>query len=250
MAAINQELLNKLKTKLKIGQAQTYKRIDQVARDESLERSLAAILLAQRSGINVNKYVSPDDLSSIRGLKSASPGRAPAPIPTTVSTRRAAKPLELVVLDLGFISNADLRLMLIRDLAELNVARSQDLKTTSKICMVFAGAIVEALLLDCLQQREPAAQAYAATMPRRPNANIERWTLENMVDVAQGIGLLGSDTRAGATQMREWRNLIHPARALRAAANNKITPTPGRARLAISFLELVAEELEINCGTP
>lgn len=241
MTKINPNLLSKLRSKLNLGQTQLYKKIERVTSETSLDRYHAAILLAMRNDINVNKYATPEDLAIIRGVSTLQPSQTSISNPPPV--KRIVKSTDPVILDVSFISNNDLRDILQRDVAELNIARSQGLDKTAKTCMILAGSIAEALLLDCLQQNEPAAQAHAITMHPRPAANIEDWRLVEMVTVAVAIGLLGNDTTSGANQLRLWRNLIHPARALREAANNRITPTEGRARSAISFLQLVAEEL-------
>ena len=245
MRKINPDLLQRLQAKLELGQAQLYKRIERVTSETGLDRYHAAILLAMRNHINVSKYATPDDLATIRGILVSQPSQTPVSTATftPIPIKRIIKPFDPVDLDLSFISSNALRDILQRDVAELNVARSQGLDKTAKTCMVLAGCIAEALLLDCLQQNEPAAQAHALSMHPRPPANIQDWTLAQMVTVAVAIGLIGNDTTSGANQLRLWRNLIHPARALREATNNRITPTAGRARSAISFLQLVAEEL-------
>lgn len=241
MKRIRPELLSRLESKLHLRERQVYERIQRVTSETGLDRYHAAILLAMRNNINVSRYAESEDMAVIRGLPTSQPAAAPSSARTPI--RRVLLPAEPVVLDLQFVSNPDLRDILQRDLAELNVARSQGVDKTPKTCMVLAGSVAEALLLDCLQQNEQAAQAYAATMPKRPAANIEDWKLAQMVAVAVGIDKLSSDANSGATQLRDWRNLIHPARAIKEAVANRITPSPGRARSAVSFLQLIAEEL-------
>jgi hypothetical protein len=139
-----------------------------------------------------------------------------------------------------------LREILERDIAELNVARSQGLKKTAKTCMVLSGSIVEALLLDSLMQHKPAAVAIGSTLPKKLSSNPEDWDLHDMVTVATHLSppLLPDDAITGANQLRQWRNLIHPGRELKDARNKRIKPTAARAQNAISFLQFVAEELE------
>jgi predicted nucleotide-binding protein len=67
MAAISPRLFEQLKQKLKLSSAQVYKRIDKKARSSFLPRHLAAIALAAESGINIQKYASPDELAELRG---------------------------------------------------------------------------------------------------------------------------------------------------------------------------------------
>jgi hypothetical protein len=82
-------------------------------------------------------------------------------------------------------------------------------------------------------------------LPQRLSSNPEDWDLYDMVTVATRLTppLLPDDAITGATQLRRWRNLIHPGRELKDARNKRITPTATRAQNAISFLRLIAEEL-------
>ncbi|MBA4384191.1 MAG: hypothetical protein C0410_05600 [Anaerolinea sp.] len=207
-----------------------------------LDRHLAAIALASEHGIGIAKYATSEDLATIRGASSPRPNSASAisPAPTI---KRIVKSIEPITLDLTFVSSNELREILQRDVAELNVARSQGVDKTSKICMVLCGSIAETLLLDCLLQNQTAALAIASTLPRRPSSNLEDWELHEMVTVATRLNLLPDDASTGATQLRQWRNLIHPGRELKDARDKRIRPTPARAQNSISFLQFIAEEL-------
>jgi predicted nucleotide-binding protein len=72
MPRINQELLEKLKKKLGIGQAQVYKLIAQKASETFLPSHLAAIKLAGEKGISVNRYARPEELAEIRQARAES----------------------------------------------------------------------------------------------------------------------------------------------------------------------------------
>jgi hypothetical protein len=242
MSRINQALLRKLEKKLGVRTRRVYELIERKMGETHLDRHLAAIALASEHGIGIAKYATSEELAVLRGATPSRPITMPI-VPSAPIAKRVVRATEPIILDFKFVSSKGLSDILRKDLAELNIARSQGLDKTAKTCMVLAGCIAEALLLDCLQQNEPAARAHASSMHPRASANIEEWKLAEMVAVAVALGLLSNDTTSGANQLRLWRNLIHPARALKEAANNRITPTAGRARSAISFLQLVAEEL-------
>jgi hypothetical protein len=242
MARINQALLNKIQKELGIRKTRVYELIERKMAETHLDRHLAAIALASEYGIGIAKYASSEDLATIRGISSthSNPvlGNSSSPL-----IRRLVKPIKPIVLDLSFVSSIELREILQRDIAELNVARAQGVDKTSKICMVLCGSIAETLLLDCLLKNEAAALAVALTLPKRPSNNLEDWELHEMVTVATHLNLLPDDASTGATQLRKWRNLIHPGRELKDARNKRIRPTPARAQNSISFLQLIAEEL-------
>ncbi len=249
MPTINQRLLEKLQHKLGLSQRQVYKLIEQKARETLLDRPLAAILVAADNKINISKYATKEDLTRIRGAVSSqiqSPSQHTA---HTTIIRKVTKPPEPISPDLSFVSSAELREILERDLAELNVARSQGLGKTAKTCMVLCGSIVEALLLDRLSRDSPTSIAVASGLPMdlRPKSptNLESWDLNEMVNVATHFSprLLPDDAITGAHQLRTWRNLIHPGREIREARSKRIMPTKERANNAIAFLQFIAREL-------
>lgn len=249
MARIDQDLLRKLQSKLGLSQRQVYRLIEEKMRETHLERHLAAILVASENKINIAKHASREDLATIRGASIHHQPSVPQLIPTNTVVRRIIRAAEPVVLDLGFVTNVELREILERDVTELNIARSQGLEKTAKTCMVLCGSIAEALLLEKLSQNVAATIAVAASLPSnlRPRSphNLEDWDLNEMINVAVHLSppLLPDDASTGAHQLRRWRNLIHPGRELREARNRRITPTRERANNAIAFLQFVAREL-------
>lgn len=242
MARINQALLNKIQKELGIRKTRVYELIERKMTETHLDRHLAAIALASEYGIGIAKYATPEDLAIIRGTVSTRSNPLPSNSPPPL-IKRIVKSIEPIMLDLSFVSSNELREILQRDIAELNVARAQGVDKTSKICMVLCGSIAEALLLDCLLQNQAAALAIASTLPRRPSNNLEDWELHDMVTVATNLNLLPDDASTGAIQLRKWRNLIHPGRELKDARNKRIRPSPARAQNSISFLLFIAEEL-------
>lgn len=249
MAKINQGLLGRLQAEAGLSQRQIYRLIEEKMRATHLERHLAAILVASDYKINIAKYVSTQDLAAIRGAVTSSKATETASAPVNTIVKKVIKANEPVNLDLSLVANVELRGILERDVAELNVARSQGLDKTAKTCMVLCGSIAEALLLEKLSQNLAAAVTVASSLPpnqrpRSPN-NPEEWDLNVMINVALGLTppLLPDDATTGAHQLRNWRNLIHPGRELREARNKRIRPTRERANNAIAFLQFIAKEL-------
>jgi hypothetical protein len=242
MTHINSSLLLKLKQNLGVGKSRVYEMIEDKVAETHLDRHLAAIVLASENGINISKFSTSEELSIIRGV-SQPPSSLQILSKPTKSARRIVKTEEPIILDLSFVSSNELIDILKRDIVELNIARSQGMDKTAKTCMVLSGSIAEALLLDVLMQNKKAAFAKASLLPKKPSLNLEEWDLYDMVTVATQLALLPDDTSTGATQLRKWRNLIHPGRELKEKRSKRIKPTMARARNSISFLQFLAEEL-------
>ena len=68
MAKINQELLERLKTKLGTTSQAVYNRIGKIVSTTHLERHIAALLLARELGISINKYSTQLERDQLRGV--------------------------------------------------------------------------------------------------------------------------------------------------------------------------------------
>jgi hypothetical protein len=53
------------------------------------------------------------------------------------------------------------------------------------------------------------------TLPQKPSSNPERWNLIELIEVALQLGLINSEAATQARLGKDFRNLIHPGRALR-----------------------------------
>lgn len=247
MPSINQDLLVRLEHELGLSRRQVYRLIEEKARETLLDRDLAAILVAADHRINISRYASKEQRAGIRGSFSSKP--SPQPAAPGAVVRRITRPPEPVTLDLSFVSDSELRDILSRDLAELNVARSLGLDKTAKTCIVLCGSIAEALLLDQVSRDPTMSASVASALPPalRPKSptRLEEWDLNDMVNVAihWKPPLLPDDATTGAHQLRRWRNLIHPGRELRDARTKRIRPTKERANNAIAFLLFIGQEL-------
>ena len=128
------------------------------------------------------RYATSNQLERIRGLPVAT-------ITPTNSTSRVGKDAQIldpsqIKLNLSSIRSSELRRVLQRDIAELSLARSMGYSKTAKTCMVLAGSIVEALLLNAIKSKRKRALAAAISLASPPPADPEKWDLSQMVSVA------------------------------------------------------------------
>lgn len=142
---------------------------------------------------------------------------------------------------LEFVSDADLRADLRRDLGEVNKAL---LNGEWKGATVLAGSITEALLLWALQNKRTEADLQAAAskmgrvvdLTKRP---LDRWDLHDLIEFAHESELISESTRIAADQGRDFRNLIHPGKAMRLARKcNRST-----SLLGVGATEAVIDDL-------
>jgi hypothetical protein len=124
--------------------------------------------------------------------------------------------------ELTFISDPDLKSNLRNDIAAVNRALSNG---EWKAATVLAGSIIEALLLWALQQRLPTDIANGIATLRKNGALTghqasgppENWHLHEYVEVAKEMGIIKRETAIQSRLAKDFRNLIHPGRALRLA---------------------------------
>jgi hypothetical protein len=127
--------------------------------------------------------------------------------------------------ELLFIDDLALRDNIRRDLGAVNRALSS---AEWKAATVLAGATIEALLHWRLHLPVPGAaaiqKAVAALMKsgkfrKKPNDDMEWWTLHHFIEVAEQLKLIEPDTANAARLAQNFRNLIHPGRAARFGPN-------------------------------
>jgi len=152
---------------------------------------------------------------------------------------------DIVTINLDFVKDFELREIIHRDIDELNVVLSFGLEQAVKTCMVLCGSIVETMLLDSLYKREAEALSHIPKLTKKISNNLADWDLHDMVSIATHLDppLLPEDAISGASQLRQWRNFIHPGRELKDSKNKRIKPSASRARNAIGFMRFIADEL-------
>jgi hypothetical protein len=84
-----------------------------------------------------------------------------------------------------------------------------------KAATVLAGAASEALLLWALAQDEAASLLAARTAAKPEKRPMLEWGLETMIGVAEDRKLIGEATAKQGRLGKDFRNLIHPGRAVR-----------------------------------
>jgi hypothetical protein len=167
-----------------------------------------ANLNAGHQPLEYNTHCSHNPLTHIRSALAKCPDEAPA----------------LGTSDLTFITDAGLRTELQIDIARVNTALANG---EWKAATVLAGSAAEALLLWKLKQRSPAdiASAIAAlrksgnlsTNPDPNQLEAREWDLYGYIQVAERLGAITPETATAARLAKDFRNLIHPGRALRLA---------------------------------
>jgi hypothetical protein len=146
--------------------------------------------------------------------------------------------------EFSFITEREIRLGLLRDLA---ATRSAVLNEEWRGATVMAGSLVEALLLWAVSQKqwadirsacESAISKKALAMKLPPPEPLE-WNLHQYIEVAAELGLIEKDTAIQARLAKDFRNLIHPGRALRRQQDCD----RGSALAANAAVEMIARDL-------
>lgn len=156
---------------------------------------------------------------------SAAPDEAPAPTTKT----------------LPFITDPADRAALQNDIAGVERAIQNG---EWKAATVLAGSVIEALLLWGLSQDTKSALA-AANAPKG-KSDLGRWDLVDLITVAGELKLIGDQTAKQADLARDYRNLIHPAVAVR----RKMVADRPTAYAAFAGMDLVAADLGSRFGPP
>lgn len=151
--------------------------------------------------------------------------------------------------DLSFISDPDLQRMIGIDISAI----STDLQSGEwKSATLLAGSCCEALLLYGLQTRDakaPGAVAGAVgalkwrgKAPNSANLTDASWDLFSYAAVARHLGLISANTKSELDPARDYRNLIHPAKAIR----DKVSFDHGTAYVGAGAVDHVVADLKKN----
>lgn len=174
-----------------------------------------------------------DQVTVVRRLLAKCPDEFPAPS----------------VIELRFIRDADYRNSIRQDIEEAEVA----LQTGRwKGATVSAGTAVEALLLWALREMDGTEVVACAErlrkenrFSRRPDTNLDELRLPDYIELAEGMKLIKPDTAEQARLAKNFRNLIHPGRAVREGQ----TCDRATARSALAAVDHVVRDLEGYWGT-
>jgi hypothetical protein len=111
--------------------------------------------------------------------------------------------------DLDFVSDTEIRDNIRND---IGAAYEANRNGQWKAATVLAGAATEALLLWALERR---SSTDVASAPSNPGGDMHRWTLDPYIKVAKELSVIKDETATEATLAKDFRNLIHPGRAVR-----------------------------------
>ncbi len=176
-------------------------------------------------------------------------GKSPLAIIRGVLSKCPDQNPSLATASLTFITDAALRESIRLDISAAN----RDMENGEwKGSTVLAGSATEALLLWAIQEAENAkpgtiagtagALVAAGTLGRRPKASAEQWDFVELIEVALHLGLIEHGTAVQSRLCKDFRNLIHPGRALRLGQ----ICDRGTALSALAAVELVIRDLTRN----
>jgi hypothetical protein len=155
---------------------------------------------------------------------SAAPDEAPAP-----STKA-----------LPFIPDPADRIALQNDIAGVERAIQNG---EWKAATVLAGSVIEALLLWALSQDTKSALSTAGAP--KAKGDLGRWDLADLIKVAGELKIVNEQTAKQADLARDYRNLIHPAVAVR----RKMVADRPTAFGAFAGMDMVAADLGKHFGS-
>jgi hypothetical protein len=152
--------------------------------------------------------------------------------------------------DLSFITDAVLQEMIGLDISAI----AADLASGEwKGATILAGSCCEALLLYGLQAREAKAPGLVGTAVaaiswprgRAPDAHdltARSWDLFSYTEIAGQLSLISADTKHELASVRNYRNLIQPAKTVR----EQVNCDRGTALIGVGALEHVVSDLRRN----
>jgi len=153
-----------------------------------------------------------------------------------ISLTGVAAKLVMATLDFSFVSSVEHRQIIERDYEEVQKCLTIG---AHKAAIVLCGSIVEALLLERLSKDESKARNSASKFDiKHKSSALDEWELYELVKIASDLGILDSDSDALASQLRGYRNVIHPGLEIRKG----FEPSPAKADAANSLLKLIVEK--------
>ena len=145
--------------------------------------------------------------------------------------------------ELDFIEDNELRDSIWVD---ISTVRRALINQEWKAATVLAGSAIEALLLWALSQKEQAeingaidALLKAKVFGNKPSSEIETWNLFQYIYICRSLELISDNTLKQSELAKDFRNLIHPGRAIRLGQEcNR-----GSALSAVAGIEHVIHDL-------
>jgi len=165
---------------------------------------------------------------------------SPPPPPPAIVLAPAPARAPVPAIDVSWVTDADLRAVLERDVGELRTAIANRMHTTM---VVLAGAIAEGLLFFALSARRAVAEPLGAQVFQGRNRRVqpfERWDLWTYIEVAERMNVFQAATKALAHDViRDFRNMIHPKVQL----ERNLVPTEHAADGSVVWLRALIEDV-------
>lgn len=180
-------------------------------------------------------------MDSIKGIDS----RNPVAVLRECLAKCPDEPIPVAAKEFAYVKDVDLRRSLLTDFGSIARALSN---AEWKAATVIGGSCLEALLLWAVQESmtKDAAKFAAALqlaisreLKKAPYSNADEWSLYELIEVSLDLGIIAPDTAIQARLSKNFRNLIHPGRAIRKATECNIgTAMAARAALEFAALDL------------
>lgn len=146
--------------------------------------------------------------------------------------------------DLSFIEDKDFRESLRNDISAINRAL---VNSEWKGATVLAGSVLEAVLYWAIKTKSTAdidqvtnSLYESELINKKPASNaLDTWHLAEYIEVARELKLVKKASAAQAKVAKDFRNLIHPGRTIRA----KQTCNRGTAFSTVGAMDLVIEDI-------
>lgn len=147
---------------------------------------------------------------------------------------------------LGFLGDPALQTGLQADIGIIERALAN---SEWKTATVMAGSAIEAILLWALEQKDARQVGLSLTTANKLKLSLRgptlpQWELHPYVEVAAHLGIIQGDTRTETALAKNYRNLIHPGRAIRLQQHCD----RGTAFTAVAALDHVVRDIERWCA--
>ncbi len=135
------------------------------------------------------------------------------------------------------IENKELSELLFQDIKDVDLCINLG---AWKPALVLCGSILEAILSDWLETVDPEEikKVFKELYPTKKNKKISDFSLEELIDVAEKLGLLHGYHATISDGIRNFRNLIHPNFAVR----QQIKPNNAIAEIGRQIILAILQE--------
>ncbi|MCR4433930.1 MAG: hypothetical protein NUV70_07770 [Caldiserica bacterium] len=135
------------------------------------------------------------------------------------------------------IENEELADLLYQDLKDIDLCMSVG---AWKSTLILCGSVLEAILSDWLGtlKKEEISKAFKELYPNKKHKEVSDYTLEELIDMAEKVGLIHGYHAAISDGIRNFRNLIHPNLAIR----QQIKPSKAIAEIGKQIILVILQE--------